>query len=102
MILSLFLQSLLTLFGHSFPLTPRPQVYLGKSMLLVTVDPDVARRLNYRMNNRVIQGQLQLNEDDQINSQGLVVARCVAWVLMQVANVSCQGLVVARCACQLV
>jgi hypothetical protein len=50
-------------------------MYVGKSMFLVTADPDLARKLNYRMNNRVIQGQLQLNEDDQINSQGLVVAR---------------------------
>jgi hypothetical protein len=56
-------------------LVPAVQIYLGKSMLLVTADPDVARKLNFRMNNRVIQGQLQLNEDDQINSQGLVVAR---------------------------
>jgi hypothetical protein len=61
-------------------------MYVGKSMFLVTADPDLARKLNYRMNNRVIQGQLQLNEDDQINSQGLVVARWVQRRVMRLLH----------------
>jgi hypothetical protein len=72
---------------------PAVQLYLGKAMLLVTADPDVARKLNYRMNNRVIQGQLQLNEDDQINSQGLVVARCAATAsMLSLGHCSWRGL----------
>lgn len=53
------------------------QVYLGSSMMVVTADPEVARKLNYRMINRAIgRQQLRINdEDDQINNQGLVVAK---------------------------
>lgn len=49
---------------------------MGNSMLLVCADPEICRRVNYKMINRQIGGQLKLDDqDDVINNQGLVVAK---------------------------
>lgn len=51
-------------------------MYLGNSVLLVCSDPEVCRRLNYKMLNRNIANQLKLEDsDDVINNQGLVVVK---------------------------
>jgi hypothetical protein len=52
------------------------QMYLGSQMMLVVCDPEVARRLNYKMINRQIGNQLRLGQkDDQFAFQGLVAAK---------------------------
>lgn len=51
-------------------------MYLGSQMMLVVCDPEVARRLNYKMINRQIGNQLRLGQkDDQFTFQGLVAAK---------------------------
>eukprot|EP00775_Hariotina_reticulata_P006333 gene6333-6567_t len=62
------------------------QMYLGSSMLLVVCDPDVARRLNYKMINRQIGNQLRLGKkDDQFTFQGLVAAKDEEWRTLRLA-----------------
>lgn len=62
------------------------KIYTGNTMTLMVADPEISKRLTYKMINRSVPAQLRLEtKDDAINTTGLAAASGEMWRTMRMA-----------------